>query len=75
MQTTDTSIDLYWKDDMLRSRPGPGDAPPRHIPVADEFADRLARKMSGRPSPGSGTNYSPSMISAPMKAVSSRRAS
>jgi len=48
MQTTDTSIDLYWKDDMLRSRPGPGDAPPRHIPVADEFDDRLARKMSGR---------------------------
>ena len=48
MQTTDTSIDLYWKDGMLRSRPGPGDAPPRHIPVADEFADRLARKMGGR---------------------------
>jgi cholesterol oxidase len=48
MQTTDTSIDLFWKDDMLRSRPGPGAAPPRHIPAADEFADRLARKMGGR---------------------------
>ena len=47
MQTTDTSIDLYWKEGMLRSRPGPGQPPPRHIPIADEFADRLARKMSG----------------------------
>ena len=48
MQTTDTSIDLYWKDGMLRSRPGPGDPPPRHIPVADEFANRLAKMMGGR---------------------------
>ena len=48
MQTTDTSIDLYWKGDMLRSRPGSGEPPPRHIPVADEFAVRLAQKMGGR---------------------------
>jgi cholesterol oxidase len=47
MQTTDTSIDLYWKDDMLRSRHGSGQAPSTHIPVVEDFADRLARKMHG----------------------------
>ena len=47
MQTTDTSIELYWKDGMLRSRHGSGQAPPEHIPVVEEFADRLARKMHG----------------------------
>jgi cholesterol oxidase len=48
MQTTDTSLDLYWKDGMLHSRHGSGAPPPTHIPAADEFADRLARKMGGR---------------------------
>jgi cholesterol oxidase len=50
MQTTDTSIDLFWDGHlhMLRSKQGSGDPPPKHIPVADEFADRLAKKMGGR---------------------------
>jgi cholesterol oxidase len=34
MQTTDTSIDLYWKDDMLRSRQGSGTPPSVHIPLS-----------------------------------------
>jgi cholesterol oxidase len=46
MQTTDTSIELYWKDDMLRSRQGSGTPPSVHIPVVEEFADRLAKKMN-----------------------------
>ena len=46
-QTTDTSIDLYWKDGMLRSRHGSGPAPAIHLPVVEKFADRLARKMHG----------------------------
>jgi cholesterol oxidase len=48
MQTTDTSIELYWKDGFLRSRQGSGAPPSVHIPVAEEFADRLAKKMDGR---------------------------
>jgi cholesterol oxidase len=48
MQTTDTSIDLYWDGLILRSRRGAG-APPRvHIPVVEEFVDRLAKKMGAR---------------------------
>ncbi|MGC1257049.1 MAG: GMC family oxidoreductase [Candidatus Acidiferrales bacterium] len=47
MQTSDTSIELYWKDDMLRSRYGSGTPPSAHIPVVEDFADRLARKMHG----------------------------
>src|SRR5215813_7491291 len=43
MQTTDTSIELYWHDGMLRSRHGSGTPPSVHIPVVEEFADRLAR--------------------------------
>jgi cholesterol oxidase len=45
MQTTDTSIELYWKDDMLHSRKGKGQAPPTHIRVVEQFADRLSKKM------------------------------
>jgi len=45
MQTTDTSIELYWKDGLLRSRQGSGTPPKVHIPVVEEFADRLAKKM------------------------------
>jgi cholesterol oxidase len=48
MQTSDTSIDLYWHDGLLRSRHGSGAPPSVHIPVVEEFADRLARKMEGR---------------------------
>jgi nitrite reductase/ring-hydroxylating ferredoxin subunit len=31
---------LCWKDAMPRSHPGPGEAPPRHIPVA-RIGDKL----------------------------------
>jgi len=44
MQTTDTSIDLYWHDGLLRSRPS-GKPPSVHIPVVEEFVDRLAKKL------------------------------
>jgi cholesterol oxidase len=47
MQTTDTSIDLYWHDGLLRSRHGSGEQPSVHIPVAEEFARHLAEKMHG----------------------------
>src|SRR5262245_9878688 len=45
MQTTDTSIDLYWKNGLLRSRHGAGTPPPVHIPVVEDFVDRVAKKM------------------------------
>ena len=48
MQTTDTSIDLYWHGGLLRSRRGSGTPPKVHIPVVEEFADRLAKKMDSR---------------------------
>jgi cholesterol oxidase len=48
MQTTDTSIELYWHDGLLRSRPGSGTPPSVHIPVVEEFADRLTKKMESR---------------------------
>jgi cholesterol oxidase len=44
MQTTDTSIDLYWHDGLLRSRPS-GTPPSVHIPVVEDFVDRLAAKL------------------------------
>jgi len=48
MQTTDTSIELYWDGVMLRSRHGSGTPPSVHIPIVEEFADRLAKKMDSR---------------------------
>ena len=48
MQTTDTSIELYWHDGLLRSRQGPGTPPSVHIPVVEEFVDRVARKLDSR---------------------------
>jgi cholesterol oxidase len=45
MQTTDTSIELYWHDGLLRSRHGSGAAPPVHIPIVEDFVDRVAKKM------------------------------
>ena len=47
MQTTDTSIELYWHDGLLRSRHGSGTPPPVHIPIAEDFVDRVAKKMDG----------------------------
>jgi cholesterol oxidase len=44
MQTTDTSIDLYWGDGLLRSRHGAA-RPPVHIPVIEDFVDQVARKL------------------------------
>ena len=48
MQTTDTSLELFWGDGRLRSRPGSGTPPSAHIPVVEEFADRVAKKMGSR---------------------------
>ena len=45
MQTTDTSIDMYWHDGLLRSRHGNGQSPQAHIPVVEAYVDRLAQKM------------------------------
>jgi cholesterol oxidase len=45
MQTTDTSIDLYWHDGLLRSRHGAGKPPSVHIPIVEDYVDRLAKKM------------------------------
>jgi cholesterol oxidase len=47
MQTTDTSIELYWHDGLLRSRRGSGTPPPVHIPIVEDFVDRVAKKMDG----------------------------
>ena len=44
MQTTDTSIELYWHDGVLRSRHG-STPPSVHIPVIEDFVDRVAGKM------------------------------
>ena len=44
MQTTDTSIDLHWHDGLLRSRPS-GTPPSVHIPVVEDFVDRLAKTL------------------------------
>ncbi|CAH2405782.1 GMC oxidoreductase [Mesorhizobium escarrei] len=48
MQTTDTSLDLYWQNGLLRSRRGSGKPPSVHIPVVEEFSERLAKKMGSR---------------------------
>jgi cholesterol oxidase len=46
-QTTDTSLELYWGDDLLRSRPS-GTPPAVHIPAIEDFVDRVAAKMGSR---------------------------
>lgn len=40
MQTTDTSLELFWRDGRLRSRQGRGKPPSVDIPVVDQFAGR-----------------------------------
>jgi len=45
-QTTDTSIELYWHDDLLRSRPS-GTPPAVHVPAIEDFVDRLAKQLGG----------------------------
>jgi cholesterol oxidase len=44
MRTTDTSIQLYWHDGLLHSRPS-GTPPPVHSPVIEDFVDRWAKKL------------------------------
>ena len=44
-QTTDTSIDLYWQHGLLRSRHGAGTPPSVHIPLIEEFVDKVASAM------------------------------
>ncbi len=46
-QTTDTSIELYWHDVLLHSRPS-GTPPAVHIPEIEAFVDRVAEKMGSR---------------------------
>jgi cholesterol oxidase len=48
MQTTDTSIELYWHDGLLRSRQGSDTPPSVHIPVIEQFVDCVARKLDSR---------------------------
>ena len=46
-QTTDTSIELYWHDGLLRSRPS-GTPPAVHIPAIEGFVDRLAKTLDSQ---------------------------
>jgi cholesterol oxidase len=48
LQTTDTAIELYWHDGLLRSRRGYDTSHPVHIPVVEEFVDRVAGKLDSR---------------------------
>jgi cholesterol oxidase len=43
-QTTDTSLDLDWHHGRLRSKPS-GTPPSPHIPIVEDFVDRVARKI------------------------------
>jgi cholesterol oxidase len=45
-QTTDTSVELYWHDGLMRSR-HTGTPPAVHIPIVEEFVDRMTAKMGG----------------------------
>jgi cholesterol oxidase len=45
-QTTDTSIELYWHDGLLHSKPS-GTPPSVHIPIIEDFVDRLAKRLDG----------------------------
>ncbi len=44
MQTSDTSIELYWHDGLLHSQPS-GTPPAVHIPEIEDFVDRVASKL------------------------------
>ncbi|HTX46115.1 MAG TPA: GMC family oxidoreductase [Solirubrobacteraceae bacterium] len=43
-QTTDTSIELYWQDGLLHSKPS-GTPPSVHVPAIEDFVDRVATKL------------------------------
>lgn len=49
MRDHDDWLDLYWKDDMLRSKPGSSGAPPAILDIANEVAARVAEKLGGKP--------------------------
>ena len=44
MQTTDTSIELYWHDGLLRSKPS-GTPPSVHVKAIEDFVDRVAKHL------------------------------
>ena len=43
-QTTDTSIELYWHDGLLHSKPS-GTPPSVHVPAIEDFVDRMAKQL------------------------------
>ena len=43
-QTTDTSIELYWHDGLLHSKPS-GTPPSVHVPAIEDFVDRVATQL------------------------------
>jgi cholesterol oxidase len=47
MQTTDTALELYWHDGLLHSKPS-GTPPSVHIPVVEDFVDRVAKNLHTR---------------------------
>ncbi len=46
-QTTDTSIELYWHDGLLHSKPS-GTPPSVHVPAIEDFVDRVASQLGWR---------------------------
>ena len=46
-QTTDTSIELYWHDGLLHSKPS-GTPPSVHVPAIEDFVDRVAKQLGAR---------------------------
>jgi len=46
-QTTDTSLELSWQHGRLHSRQS-GSPPSVHIPVVEDFVDRVAERLGGR---------------------------
>jgi cholesterol oxidase len=48
MRDHDDWIDLFWKDGMLRSKPGSSGAPPPFLDVANKVGSQVAAKLGGR---------------------------
>ena len=48
MRDHDDWLDLYWDNDMLRSKPGSDTPPPPFLEVANDVANRIAEKLGGR---------------------------
>ena len=65
-QTTDTSIELYWHDGLLHSKPS-GTPPSVHVPAIEDFVDRVATSWEPtrrRSRPRSSTATPPPISSA-----------